>query len=39
MKTQQDVRDFYYIYLYWALIFLLIAFLLKISPIGNLLED
>lgn len=39
MKMEQDVRDFYYIYLYWAMVFLLIAFLLKISPLGNLLED
>ena len=35
----RDVQDYYYIYLHWAIMFLLIAFLLKNTFIGNILED
>lgn len=35
----RDVTDYYYIYLNWAVIFILISFLLRNTPLGNLLED
>lgn len=34
-----DMADYYYIYLYWTLFFFLIAFFLRITFLGNLLED
>ncbi|WP_128545687.1 vWA domain-containing protein [Larkinella soli] len=37
--TYKDVKDFYRVYLYWAIIFLLLAFLLKNTIFGNILED
>ncbi len=36
---QKDVSDYYYVYLNWAITFFLIAFFLKITPLGNLLVD
>lgn len=38
-KSYRDVRDYYRIYLYWALTFLLLALLLKNTIFGNILED
>lgn len=38
-RVYQDVQDFYRVYLYWALIFFLIALLLKSTIFGNILED
>jgi Ca-activated chloride channel homolog len=35
----RDVQDYYYIYLNWAIVFLLSAFFFKITFIGNVLED
>jgi Ca-activated chloride channel homolog len=35
----RDVEDFYYIYLNWAVVFLLLAFFFKNTFIGNILED
>ncbi|MFD2523343.1 VWA domain-containing protein [Emticicia soli] len=35
----RDVEDFYYIYLNWAVVFLLIAFIFKNTFVGNILED
>lgn len=35
----RDVEDFYYIYLNWAVVFLLAAFFFKNTFIGNILED
>ncbi|GAA4405820.1 VWA domain-containing protein [Nibrella viscosa] len=41
VRTQvyQDVQDYYRVYLYWALAFLLLALLLKNTIFGNILED
>lgn len=41
MRTQvyQDVQDYYRVYLYWSLGFLLFALLLKNTIFGNILED
>jgi len=38
-NVYRDVEDFYYIYLNWAIVFLLAAFLFKNTFIGNILED
>lgn len=38
-ETLQDVRDYYYIYIYWAIVLLLITLLLKNTALGNILED
>jgi len=38
-KSYQDVRDYYRIYLYWAVVFLLLTLLLKSTIFGNVLED
>ncbi len=38
-KVYQDVQDFYRVYLYWALVFFLIALFLKSTIFGNILED
>jgi Ca-activated chloride channel homolog len=35
----KEVRDYYYVYLNWAMLFFLIAFLLKNTFLGNALED
>lgn len=38
-NVNRDVEDFYYIYLNWAIVFLLAALFTKITFIGNILED
>lgn len=38
-NVYRDVEDFYYIYLNWAVVFLLSAFFFKNTFIGNILED
>ena len=38
-NVYRDVEDFYYIYLNWAVVFLLAAFFFKNTFIGNILED
>lgn len=38
-RVVKEVRDYYTIYLYWGLVFLLLSFVLKNSFIGNVLED
>ncbi len=38
-NVYRDVEDFYYIYLNWAVTFLLAAFFFKNTFIGNILED
>lgn len=38
-RVYQDVQDFYRVYLYWALVFFLIALFLKSTIFGNILED
>lgn len=38
-NVYRDVEDYYYIYLNWAIVFLLLAFLFKTTFIGNILED
>lgn len=38
-NINRDVEDFYYIYLNWAIVFLLAALFTKITFIGNILED
>jgi Ca-activated chloride channel family protein len=44
-KTKQkddiikDVSDYYYIYLNWSIVFFLFSFFLKITFLGNLMED
>ncbi|WP_338874528.1 VWA domain-containing protein [Spirosoma sp. SC4-14] len=35
----EDVQDFYRIYIYWGIAFLLLALLLKNTIVGNVLED
>lgn len=35
----QDVQDYYRIYLYWAIVLLLVALFLKDTIFGNILED
>lgn len=35
----ENVRDYYQIYLYWAIVFLLVSLLLKNTIVGNVLED
>ena len=35
----EDVRDYYRVYLYWGIVFLLLAMLLKTTIFGNVLED
>ncbi len=41
IKTRgyQEVQDYYRIYLYWAIVLLLFALLLKIAFVANVLED
>lgn len=38
-NIQRDVEDYYYIYLNWALVFILLSFILKNTFLGNILED
>lgn len=38
-RVYQDVQDYYRVYLYWSLVFFLIALLLKSTIFGNILED
>ena len=38
-KSYKDVRDHYRVYLYWAIVFLLLVLLLKCTIFGNILED
>lgn len=38
-RVYQDVQDFYRVYLYWAIVFFLIALFLKSTIFGNILED
>lgn len=35
----QDIKDFYHIYLKWAIVFLLMSLLAKSTFVGNILED
>ena len=39
VSVYEDVRDYYRIYLYWGIVFLLVALLLKNTIVGNVLED
>jgi len=39
IRVSEDVRDYYRVYLRWAMVFLLIALLLKCTIFGNVLED
>ena len=39
IRVYEDVRDYYRIYLYWGISFLLFALLLKNTIFGNVLED
>ncbi|WP_234736479.1 VWA domain-containing protein [Tellurirhabdus bombi] len=38
-KTYKDIKDYYRVYLYWAIVFLLLILLLKSTIFGNILED
>jgi len=38
-RVYQDVQDYYRVYLYWAVLFFLIALFLKSTIFGNILED
>ena len=39
VRVYEDVQDYYRVYLYWGICFLLIALLLKNTIFGNVLED
>lgn len=39
VRVYEDVQDYYRIYLYWAITFLMFALLLKNTIFGNVLED
>ncbi len=39
VRVSEDVRDYYRVYLHWAIVFLLLALLLKCTIFGNVLED
>lgn len=39
VRVFEDIRDYYRIYLYWGITFLLVALLLKNTIFGNVLED
>lgn len=39
VRVYEDVQDYYRIYLYWGIVFLLVALLLKNTIFGNVLED
>jgi Ca-activated chloride channel homolog len=38
-RSYQEVQDYYRIYLYWAVVLLLFALLLKVTFVANVLED
>ncbi len=38
-RVYEDVQDYYRVYLYWSISFLLVALLLKNTIFGNILED
>ncbi len=37
--VQREAQDYYYIYLNWAVVFFLVAFMLKNTFLGNIMED
>lgn len=39
ITVYENVQDYYRVYLYWAVVFLLVALLLKNTIVGNVLED
>lgn len=39
IRVYEDIQDYYRIYLYWGISFLLVALLLKNTIFGNVLED
>jgi Ca-activated chloride channel family protein len=39
VQIHEDVQDFYRIYLYWGIVFLLFSLFLKVTIVGNILED
>lgn len=39
VTVYEDVRDYYRVYLYWGISFMLLALLLKTTIFGNVLED
>lgn len=39
VRIYEDVQDYYRIYLYWGIVFLLVALALKTTIFGNILED
>lgn len=39
VRIYEDIQDFYRVYLYWGIAFLLLALLLKNTIFGNVLED
>ncbi|QJD78173.1 VWA domain-containing protein [Spirosoma rhododendri] len=39
IRVYEDVRDYYRIYLYWGISFLMLVMLLKLTIFGNVLED
>ncbi len=39
IRIYEDVRDYYRVYLYWGISFLLFVMLLKLTIFGNVLED
>lgn len=39
VRMYEDVQDYYRVYLYWGIAFLLLALLLKTTIFGNVLED
>ncbi|GAB3576954.1 VWA domain-containing protein [Spirosoma luteolum] len=39
VRVYEDVRDYYRVYLYWGVLFLLVVMGLKVTIFGNVLED
>jgi Ca-activated chloride channel homolog len=39
VQIHEDVQDFYRVYLYWGVVFLLMSLFLKVTIVGNILED
>lgn len=39
VQVYEDIQDYYRIYVYWGIVFLLIALLVKTTIFGNVLED
>jgi Ca-activated chloride channel family protein len=39
IQVYEDIQDYYRIYLYWGICFLLVALFLKNTIFGNVLED